>query len=68
MLLYHYFRPVLQDPSEGEFIQVYTCVLRPDAFQAFLCGNIFAKTGFCLGERRGVLVNDECTVALGTIE
>ena len=36
-------------------------VLPPDAFETFLCGSIFDKTAFCLGEKQGMLVNDECS-------
>ena len=32
-----------------------------DTFEAFLCGSIFAKTVFCLGEKQAMLVNDECS-------
>ena len=31
-----------------------------DAFESLLSGRIFAKTAFHLGEKLGMLVNDEC--------
>ena len=31
-----------------------------DTFEAFLCGSIFNKTAFYLGEKQGILVSDEC--------
>ena len=34
-------------------------VLPPDAFETFLHGSILDKTAFCLGEKQGMLVNDE---------
>ena len=30
------------------------------AFKAFLLGSIFDKIVLCLGEKQGMLVNDEC--------
>ena len=36
-------------------------VLPPDAFETVLCGNIFDNTAFCLGEKEGMLINDECS-------
>ena len=35
-------------------------VLLPDVFVALLCSNILDKFVVCLGEKRAVLVNDEC--------
>ena len=32
-----------------------------DAFKAFLHDSIFDKTVLCLGEKQGMLVNDECS-------
>ena len=40
----------------GDFLKE---VLFPDTFEAFLCGSIFDKTPFCLGEKQGMLLNDE---------
>ena len=31
-----------------------------DALETYLCGSIFNKTVFCLGEEQGILVNSEC--------
>ena len=36
-------------------------VLSPNALEAFHCGIIFNKAVFCLGEKQGMLVNDECS-------
>ena len=36
-------------------------VLTLEAFEAFIHGSIFDKAVFCLGEKQGMLVNDECT-------
>ena len=34
-------------------------VLPPDTYEAFLHGSNFDKAAFCLGEKQGMLVNDE---------
>ena len=34
-------------------------VLTSEAFEAFIHGSIFDKAVFCLGEKQGILVNDE---------
>ena len=36
-------------------------VLLTDAFKAFLRGSILTKAVFCFGQKRGMLVNDECS-------
>ena len=36
-------------------------VLTPEAFEAFNHRSIFDKAVFCLGEKQGTLVNDECS-------
>ena len=36
-------------------------VLTSEAFEAFIHGSIFDKAVFCLGEKQGMLVNDECS-------
>ena len=36
-------------------------VLPLNIFEAFLCGCIFNKIAFCLGEKQGMLVNNECS-------
>ena len=36
-------------------------VLHLDTFEDFLCGSIFDKTAFYLGEKQGMLVKDECS-------
>ena len=32
-----------------------------NAFEGGPCGSIFNKTAFCLGEKQGMLVNDDCS-------
>ena len=45
-----------------DYIFIYLkTVLPPNAFEAFLHGINFDKTGFCLGEKQVKLVNDECS-------
>ena len=36
-------------------------VLTLEAFEAFNYSSIFDKAVFCLGEKQGTLINDECT-------
>ena len=36
-------------------------VLLPDEFETFLLSSVFDKAVFCLGEKQGVLVNDDCS-------
>ena len=36
-------------------------VLTSEAFEALIHGSIFDKAVFCLGEKQGMLVNDECS-------
>ena len=36
-------------------------VLTPEEFEAFIHGSIFNKAVFCLGEKQGKLVNNECS-------
>ena len=49
-----------------DFLDHLKTVLRPDAFETIPRGSIFDKTAFCIGEKEGMLVNDECSS--GTIE
>ena len=35
-------------------------VFPSDTFEIFLYVNIFDKTAFCLGEKKGMLINNEC--------
>ena len=32
-----------------------------DAFKTFICGSIFDRNALCLGEKEGMLVDDECS-------
>ena len=36
-------------------------VLPLDNFDSFLCGSVSDKPAFCLGEKQGILENDECS-------
>ena len=36
-------------------------ILTPEAFKAINQSSIFDKAGFCLGEKQGMLVNNECS-------
>ena len=36
-------------------------ILTPEAFEAFKHSSIFDKAVFCLGEKQGMLINDECS-------
>ena len=43
------------------FVDYLKQVLLPDAFEAFVCSSPFNKSVFCLGEKQGMLLNDECS-------
>ena len=43
------------------FLDYLKRVLLLDDFEAFLCSSSFDKTVFCLGEKQGMLINDECS-------
>ena len=47
------------DSQRLDLLDYLKTVLSLGAFKAFLCGSIFDKTVFCLGERQRVLINDE---------
>ena len=42
-------------------------ILPLDTFESFLNSSIFNKTAFCLGEKQGMLVNDECSSWYNTV-
>ena len=44
-----------------DFVEYLKTVHPPYAFETFLHGNILDKTEFSLGEKEGILVNDECS-------
>ena len=48
------------DSQRLTFLDYLKRVLTSDAFETFSRGNIFDKTTFCLGEKQGLLINDEC--------
>ena len=43
------------------FLDYTKQVLTSEVFEAFIHGRIFDKAVFCLGEKQGRLVNDECS-------
>ena len=49
------------DSQCQKFLDSLKQILLPDAFEAFLNSSIFDKSVFCLGERQGMLLNDEYT-------
>ena len=49
------------DSQRFDFLNYLKMVLPPDAFETLLCGSLFDKTAFCLGEKEGMLVNVECS-------
>ena len=49
------------DSQRRNFFDYLKQVLTPKAFEAFTQSSIFDKTIFCLGEKQGVLVNDDCS-------
>ena len=50
------------DSPATRFFGLFETVLSPDAFETFLRGSLFDKTAFCLGEKQGMLTNDEFLV------
>ena len=42
-------------------IRLFEERLSLDSFEAFLCGSIFGKTAFCLGENQDMLENNACS-------
>ena len=46
-------------PKDQIFFKYLKHVLPLEAFNAFLCSSVFDKALFCLGEMRGMLVNNE---------
>ena len=56
-----YFLSVHHDSQTIDFLDYLKKVFPPDAFKAYLCGSVFDKIVFCLGEKQDVLVNNECS-------
>ena len=49
-------------PKEKMVLDYYMKqVLASEAFETFTHGSIFDKAVFCVGEKQGMLVNDECS-------
>ena len=55
------FEYVSYDSQRLDFLEYLKTVLPPNVFKAFVCGSIVDKTAFCLAEKQGMLVNDECS-------
>ena len=49
------------DSQRQIFLRYLKQVLIPEAFDTFFHSSIFDKTVFCLGEKQGIVVNDECS-------
>ena len=49
------------DSQRQIFFDYMKQILTPEAFEAFNHSSIFDKTVFCLGEKQGMLINDECS-------
>ena len=49
------------DSQRQNFSDYMKQVLTSEAFKAVIHGSIFDKAVFCLGEKQGMLVNDECS-------
>ena len=49
------------DSQRQHFLDSMKQVLTSEAFEAFIHGSIFDKAVFCLGEKQGMLVSDECS-------
>ena len=44
------------------FLDYLKQVLLPDAFEDFMHRSVLDKTVFCLGEKQGMIVNDDCSL------
>ena len=49
------------DSHRLNFFQYLKTVLPPDAFETFFVVTLLIKTAFCLREKEGMLINDECS-------
>ena len=43
------------------FLDYMKQILTPEAIKAFNYSSIFTNTVFCLGEKQGMLINNECS-------
>ena len=55
------FKCASYDFQRLDFFDFLKTVLLPDAFKSFLHDSFCDQTVFCLGEKQGMLVNDECS-------
>ena len=62
-----FFECASYDSQRQKIFSYLKQVLSPDVFDAFLHSSVFDKVLFCLGERKGLLVNDECGSWYGRI-
>ena len=49
------------DSQRQNFFDYMKQILNPETFEAFNHSSIFDKSVFCLGEKQGTLINDECS-------
>ena len=54
------FECVTYDSQRQNFLDYMKQVLTPEAFKPFNHSSIFDKAVFCLGEKQGMMINDEC--------
>ena len=55
------------DSQRQKFFVYLKQILTPETFEVFIHSNIFEKAVFCLGEKQGTLVNDECSSSYNKI-
>ena len=46
---------------KDKFLDYLKQVLLPDAFEDFMHRRVFNKTVLCLGEKQGMIVNNDCS-------
>ena len=52
------------DSQRQNFLDYVKQILTLETFEGFNYSNIFNKVVFCLGEKEGMLINDECVYSL----
>ena len=55
------FECVSYNSQRQHFFDYIKQILTPVAFKTFIHNSVFDKAVFCLGEKQGMLVNDECS-------
>ena len=59
-----YFLNVHHTILKHNFYDYLKQVLLPDVFQAFIHHRVFDKIVFCLGEKQGMIVNDNFSLCM----